>query len=135
MAFGKNKYGANAGRNRKAPPEPGTPKGVLYPVLIDYWMTFSDNFSNLTSPIVRAKAGSGFHVMRGQGCDATIGKSTGDRCGEKACSRFAYVHSEGGVILGVRVCTEHVNIATEEDSWKRTVASLDDFSVWEVMTA
>lgn len=135
MAFGKRRYGANAGRNRKAPQEPGTPKGALYPVLLDYWMTFSDNFVTMVSPINRAKAGTGFHVMRGQGCDATIGNSTGDRCGEKACSRFAYTHSDGGVTLGVRVCSEHVNIATEEDFWKRTVASPDVFSVWEIMTA
>lgn len=135
MAAPKTKYGPNAGRKRSSALGPGFPKGALHPVLLDHWMTLPAAYRASNNPVDGAKSGSGFHVMKGGGCDATIGRSSADRCGEKACAHFSYTHELGGVTLGVRVCAEHVAIAGEEKFWRREVASADSFAVWEVMTA
>jgi hypothetical protein len=92
-----------------------------------------------------AMAGEGFYACHGIGCDMVV-ESRGQiahsstplkiksRCGETPCAWLSYRHMTGGVVLGVRVCADHVPAARDEERWIRFACGKEVFSVWEVMT-
>jgi hypothetical protein len=102
-------------------------------------MSLSSDFRGKTGVTDAARVGHGFHACAGMGCDMVIEVQTRGsvekfRCGERPCAWFSYQLKTGGIVLGVRACTEHHGSAMQENMWTRSPAKAEDFYAWEVMT-
>lgn len=131
---------------------PYTPVGVLQHVIKAFQIYNKDiGPDGLVSPRVEEwlKNFNSFFASPGIGCDAMIrrvinrpARLTGTnlpqmtevRCREQPCAWFQYQLRGFPARLGVRVCSDHVDIAGEEKNWIRTVIDRDPFAVWEIMT-
>jgi hypothetical protein len=136
----RNKYGPQAASRRPPKADPAYPIGLLLHVLLDYWISLPPDYRGTTNVTDAARAGRGFHACAGMGCDMSVEKRTGgtlekSRCGERPCAWFSYQLKEGGVVLGVRACTDHRGSAMQENMWSRSAAVAELFYAWEVMTS
>lgn len=123
----------------------GLPLGIAQSVLSSYWdqVPPSARAAYSNSPAAAA-AGEGFFASPGLGCDALVQVNAGGpgmlgrpgrlRCGSIPCRWAEYQLKQGGVVLGVRCCSEHVALIMNEPMWDLRPSSPDLFAVFEVMT-
>jgi hypothetical protein len=135
----RNRYGPQAASRRPATADQAQPSGLLLHVLLDYWDSLSSELRSSVGVTATAALGQGFHACAGMGCDMSIevrahGVLKKGRCGDRPCAWFSYQLKAGGVVLGVRACTEHHGSAIQENMWTRSPARAEDFYAWEVMS-
>lgn len=136
----RSKYGPQAASRRPANSDPAQPMGLALHVLLDYWMSLSPELRSSVGITDSAALGQGFYACAGMGCDMvmevrTRGMLEKFRCGERPCAWYSYQLKAGGVVLGVRACTEHRSSAMEEGMWTKSPARAEDFYAWEIMTS
>jgi hypothetical protein len=129
-----------------------TPIGVLQHVIRAFQIYNEDmGPDGLVSPRVEEwlKNFDGFFAAPGVGCDAVVQRvvnrphrlsgmsfpqMTEVRCREQPCAWFQYQLHGFPARIGVRVCSNHIDIAGKENCWERSIIDKDLFSIWEIMT-